>query len=95
MRKHNVFHVSLLDRYTPPIAGQPSSEPQLMIIDDSDQWEVDWILDSKSRDRKLYHLVQWASYSYIPTIWNPAENPGNAQELVDEVHRAHPRNLRR
>jgi len=27
IRKHNVFHVSLLDRYTPPTAGQPPSEP--------------------------------------------------------------------
>jgi transposase InsO family protein len=47
IRKHNVLHVSLLDHYTPPTAGQPPSEPQPTVVDDSDEWEVDRILDSK------------------------------------------------
>jgi len=95
IRKHNVFHVSLLDRYTPPTAGQPPSEPQPTVVDDSDEWEVDRILDSKRRYRKLHYLVQWAGYSYVRTSWEPAENLGNAQELVDEFHREHPRKPRR
>jgi len=41
IQKHNIFHVSLLDRYTPPTAGQLPSEPQPMVVDDSDEWEVD------------------------------------------------------
>jgi hypothetical protein len=95
IRKHNVFHVSLLDRYTPPTAGQPPSEPQPTVVDDSDEWEVDRILDSKRRYRKPHYLVQWAGYSYVRTSWEPAENLGNAQELVEEFHREHPRKPRR
>jgi hypothetical protein len=57
IRKHNVFHISLLDRYTPPTAGQPQSEPQPTVVDDSDEWEVDRILDSKQRYRMLHYLV--------------------------------------
>jgi len=95
IRKHNVFHVSLLDRYTPPTAGQPPSEPQPTIVDDSDKWEDDRILDSKRRYRKLHYLVQWAGYSYVQTSWEPAENLGNAQELVEEFHREHPTKPRR
>ena len=49
IRKHNVFHDSLLDRYTPPTSGQAPSEPQPTVVDDSDEWEVDRILDSKGR----------------------------------------------
>jgi hypothetical protein len=95
IRKHNVFHVSLLDCYTPPTAGQPPAEPQPTIVDDSDKWEVDRILDSNRRYRKLHYLVQWAGYGYIRTSWEHAQNLGNAQELVDEFHREHPRKPRR
>jgi hypothetical protein len=87
MRIPDVFHVSLLDSYTPPIAGQPPSEPQPTIVDDSDEWEVERILDSKRRYRRLHYLVQWAGYNYIRTSWEPAENLENAQELVDGFHR--------
>ena len=80
LRKLNVFHLPLLDHYTPPTAGQPPSEPQPTVIDDSDEWEVDRILDSKGHYWKLNYLVQWAGYSYVRTSWEPAENLGNAQE---------------
>jgi len=86
IRKDNIFHVSLLDRYTPPTAGQPPSEPQPTVVDDSDEWEVDRILNSKRRYWKLHHLVQWAGYSYVPTSRQHAEILENAQELVVEFH---------
>jgi truncated hemoglobin YjbI len=95
MRIHDVFHVSLLDSYTPPIAGQPPSEPQPTIVDDSDEWEVERILDSKRRYRRLHYLVQWAGYNYIRTSWEPAENLEHAQELVDGFHRENPDKPRR
>jgi len=93
--KHNVFHVSLPDCYTPPTASQPPSEPQPTVVDDSDEWEVDCILDSKRCYRQLHYLVQWAGYSYVQSSWEPAENLGNAQELVDDFNREHPRKPRR
>jgi hypothetical protein len=94
MRIHNVFHVSLLDKYSPPAIGQPPSEPQPMIVDDSDEWEVEKILDSKRRYRRLHYLVQWAGYNYIRTSWEPAENLKNAPELVAKFHKEHPSKLR-
>ena len=94
IRKHNVLHISLLDRYTPPTAGQLPSEPQPTVVDDSEEWEVDRILDSKRCYRKLHYLLQSAGYSYVRTSWEPVENLGNAQELVDEFHREHPRKPR-
>ena len=93
MRIHNVFHVSLLDRYTPPIEGQHPSEPQPMIVaDDADEceYEVERILDSKMRYRKLYYHVQWAGYNYLRTTWEPAANFENPQQLLDEFHAANP-----
>ena len=46
MRINDVFHVSLLDRYSPPIMGQPASQPQTTIVDDSGyDWDVERIVD--------------------------------------------------
>jgi len=96
MRIHDVFHVSLLNLYSPPIMGQPSSEPQPTIVDDSGyEWEVERILDSKRRYRMLHYLVQWAGYNYVRTSWEPADNLENAQELVNEFHQTHPGTQRR
>jgi len=33
---NNIVNISLLDRYTPPTAAQMPSEPQPMVVDDSD-----------------------------------------------------------
>jgi hypothetical protein len=46
IRMHNVFHISLLDRYTTPTTGQPPSEPQPVAVDDFDETEVIWNLNS-------------------------------------------------
>ena len=90
MRIHNVFHVSLLDCYTPPVEGQHVAEPQPTIVDDSEEYEVERILNSKRRYRKLYYHVQWAGYNYLRTTWEPAQNLENAQELISEFHAANP-----
>jgi hypothetical protein len=93
MKVHNVFHVSLLDRYAEPVPGQQPSEPQPAIsAEDSDEekWEVERILDSRKRYRKLSYLVQWAGYNYVRTSWEPAENLENAAELLEEFHRENP-----
>ena len=90
MRIHNVFHVSLLDRYTPPHEGQHVAEPQLTIVDDNEEYKVERILDSKRRYRKLYYHVQWAGYNYLRTTWEPADNLENVAELVGEFHALNP-----
>ena len=46
MQNHNVCHVSQLDNYTLLVVGQPSSEPHPVILDNSKEWEVEWIFDS-------------------------------------------------
>ena len=90
MRNDNVFHVTQLDHYTPPVVGQPSSEPHPAIVDDSDACEVELILASTQRYCKLHYLVQWAGYRHIRTSGEPFENLENACELIDEFHRDQP-----
>jgi hypothetical protein len=91
MQNHNVFHVSLLNRYTPPVPDQPLNQPPPIIVDNLEEYNVNHILHSKQRYRKLHYLGQWAGYGYVSTSCKPAENFGHAQALVDEFHRNHPR----
>jgi protein-tyrosine phosphatase len=91
IQKHNIFHLSFVDHYKSPTAGQPPSAPQPTGIDDSDEWEVNEILDSKPRYWKFHYLVHCAGYSYVRTSLEPAENLGTAQELVDQFHQERPR----
>jgi len=90
MRNQNMFLVSLLDRYTPPTIGQPLLEPPPVSDNDSEEWEVDQILDSKPRYQMLHYQVQWAGYSHVCTSWEPAANLENTRELVKEFNRKHP-----
>jgi len=90
MQIHNVFHVSLLDRYTPPISGQPPIEPTPVVVAGHEEQEVDRILDSKRRYRKLHYLVLWSGYRYNHTSWEPAENLKNAPDVVADFHRDNP-----
>jgi len=95
MQNQNVFHVSQLNHYTPPVVGQPPWEPHPVIVDDSEEWEVKRILDSMQCYRKLHSLVQWAGCSHIRTSWDQFGNLENAHELIDEFHRDQPNKLRR
>jgi len=95
MRNYNVFHVSQLDHYTPPVVGQPSWETHPVIVDDLEEWEVEQILDSKQRYWKLHYLNQLAGYNHIRMSWEPLENLENACELIDEFYRDHPNKPRR
>jgi len=95
MRTHNVFHVLQLDHYTLPVVRQPSSEPHPVIVDHSDKWEVERILDSKQCYRKLHYLVEWAGYSHIHRSWETFQNLENAHELMDEFRRDQPNEPRR
>ena len=95
MWNHNVFHVSQLDHYTPPVIGQSCSEPHPLIVDNLEKWEVLRILDSKQGYRKLQNHIQWAGYNHIRTSWEPFQNLENTSELIDEFHQDHPNKPRR
>ena len=58
MQIHDAFHVSLLDRYVEPVTGQTPAEPLPVIVEGSEEYNVDRVLDSRYRYRKLQYLVQ-------------------------------------
>jgi hypothetical protein len=91
MRVHPVFHVSLLARVRPnDIPGRVQEPSPPIIVDDQEEYEVEEVLDSRIRRRKLQYLVHWKGWPVSARTWEPCENLVHAQDLVGEFHRAYP-----
>ena len=54
------------------------------------EYEVAPILNSKIMRNKLYYLVDWLGYPPSDRTWEPVNNVGNAQALVDDFHHRYP-----
>ncbi|KAI0997197.1 hypothetical protein K3495_g10992 [Podosphaera aphanis] len=87
----NNFHVSLL---RPAHEGFPSQQqlqpPELdPKIFGTDTYEVEAILDSSIRRKKLEYLVRRTGYD--DTDWQPIKNLDGCQELISEFHKDNPK----
>ena len=96
-RIHPVFHVSLLQpTSTSDIPNRVVDPPPPIELNDSEEWEVNRILDSKvDRRRKgpgLLYLVEWKGFDNTPdaTSWEPPEHLAHAPDLVQDFHRVYP-----
>ena len=91
---HPVFHISLLqpasDSSIPNCIEDP---PPPLELDDSNEYEVQRVLDSKIDRRQkgsgLVYLVEWSGFDNTTesTSWEPEENLWNAPDLVRAFHR--------
>ena len=91
MRLHPVFHVSLLEPYTPSsIPGRLTPPPPPIEVSNGSEYEVAAILDSKIIHNKLYYLVDWLGYTPNDRTWEPAENLANASDMVAAFHNRYP-----
>ena len=84
---HPVFHASKLVTYNEStIPGQNPPPPKPVTIKNTDEWEVEKILQHRidSRTGKTEYFVQWKGFSRGDNSWEPAENLQNAQEKIQE-----------
>lgn len=88
-RLHPVFHVSLLEPYLEnDIAGRVAPPPQPIEVDGEMEYEVEVILDSRRRYRRLEYLVKWLGYN--EQTWQPARDVQHCQDLVQDFHARYP-----
>lgn len=94
MRIHNVFHVSILEKYRPDtIEGRRNTPPPPIVTPQGDiEWEVREVIDSRlfGRWKKLQYLVSWEGYGPEQNSWEPASNLKNAPEAIKEFHQRNP-----
>jgi hypothetical protein len=83
---HPVFHVSLLRPYQDPTVIDhrpiPTPPPPAMTIEDHIEYEVDYILDQRTRFRHTEFLVKWMGYPEHDATWEPEANLTNAQDAI-------------
>ncbi|EIW72393.1 hypothetical protein TREMEDRAFT_26078 [Tremella mesenterica DSM 1558] len=93
---HDVFHVSLLRPYHPPVfPGQQAEPPGPVEVDNvGESWEVKDIVDSRvnKRSGKLEYLVEWLGYEGTDdsVSWEPVENVDGADDILAKFHELHP-----
>jgi hypothetical protein len=92
LRVHPVFHISLLDRYIESdIPGRTQPPPPPVVVDESTEYEVEEVLDSKLTRRRLFYLVKWKGYPVSENSWEPATHLSNSKDLVSKFHSQYPR----
>lgn len=90
---HPVFHVSLLRPFKEDRLLHPDAytRPPPEIVDGSEQYEVEDILDSRFRGRGLQYLVHWKGYPHEDNTWEPRSRLlEDCPDLITEFHRHHP-----
>ena len=91
MKSHDVFHVSLLTPYLEnTFAGRIATQPPPVIVDDQEELEVDSVLDSRIRYRKLEYLVHWRGQGINDRTWEPVEHLANAPIPIKGIPSAVP-----
>ena len=90
-RIHPVFHVVKLMPVPPDLIkgrhAKPPPPPK--IIGGEERYEVDEVLDSRMKGRKLQYLVRWRGYGHKENSWIPEEDL-DAAKLIANFYRAHP-----
>ena len=73
-----------------PFPGRVVAPPLAIHVDNIPEFEVQSVLDSKFRYRKLHYFVNWVGYDVKERSWEPADNLARAQLKVDEFHAKYP-----
>ena len=93
-RLHPVFHV---DKLYPWRGNHINREipvpPQPIYLEEEDEaeYEVEEVLDSRIRWKRMEYLVKWKGYDASHNSWEPAPNLEHAPKAVQHFHKKHPR----
>ena len=92
MKIHPVINLDRLAPYKEStILGQAHEKPSPVIVEPEDeQWEVEYIDNSKYLRNKLWYHVKFRGYALGEDAWQPAINLADAPELIKEFHRKNP-----
>ncbi len=64
-----------------------------MEVDNEMEYEVEEILDSHIKNRRLEYLIHWQGYSIDERTWELSSNVTNALKKVKEFHQRYPMKL--
>ena len=78
-------------QYLGPMEGQTPYHPGPvhMTEDRDNEWEVDHIVDSCLKNKKLEYLVHWRGYDDSDHMQEPKSNLGNMKDAIHDFHESH------
>jgi hypothetical protein len=92
-RLHPVFHVDKLYPWKGNyVNGEIPTPPEPIYLEEEDEpeYEVEEVLDSRIRWKRMEYLVKWKGYDAGHNSWEPAQNLEHAPQMVRQFHRRHP-----
>ena len=87
---HPIISVSNIHPYLPDRIPERLLDPRpnLILVDGSEEYEVESIADSKYRYRRLHYLVKFKGWPDSDNEWLPADHLANAPDII-QIGRAH------
>jgi transposase InsO family protein len=83
-RLHNVFPVSLLQKWYQKNDNETLPMPEL---EDDDEWEVEEVRDEKKFQNELHYLVKWKGWPSEYNQWVPAIDMANAKGIISKFQK--------
>ena len=88
LRIHHVFHVSKLKPYKETEDfSRATPLPPIIMNNNSEEFEVETILNKRTLKGKIQYLVKWIGYPLHDATWEPKDYLQNAQQKVKEFER--------
>ena len=82
-RIHPVFHASLLTPYKEnEIHGLNFPAPPPDLIDNEEEYEIEWILKHQGNKKNCSYLIQWKGYSAEEDMWIQESELSHAAEIL-------------
>jgi hypothetical protein len=86
-RIHNVFHVSLLERWNSRDHHDDNTQPPEVTPEGHEVWEVEKILGKRVRKGQLQYWLRWKGYDESWDTWTPASDFEDMEELVQDFEK--------
>ena len=91
---HDVFHMLLLEPYKPREGEAQRQYPLPELIDDKEEWEVEYLLKKEIRNKDdgsdEWYLVKWVGWPQEYNSWASKQDLSNAMELIEDFDKVNP-----
>ena len=88
---HPVVNVLQVKPYLGLMEGQNPYQLGLVHMTENrdNKWEVDHIVDSCLKNKKLEYLIHWKGYDNLDHMWEPKSNLRNTKDAIHDFHDSH------
>ena len=63
--------------------------PSNITEDRKEEYEVEYMVDSQYKGKRLEYLIHWRGWSETDQTWEPLSNLGNAADIIRDFHASH------